>query len=185
MGNEIYCQKCYEWKGWTDKCDYCDVCIRYKKKKEEEEKREEEEEEKRIREEEEKRIREEKEKRIREEEEKRRNEKEEEKAQKGIRSLLNSISSSVNSIYLSDFKFKTSMANKKSVSLKNEKVCNLYCSMNTVGSTYSESIDTSLNRERIYEQKNNYLYIETDELSLDNLRTLKTGREKSRFTKKF
>ena len=61
------------------------------------------------------------------------------------------------------------MANKKSVSLKNEKVCNLYCSMNTVGSTYSESIDTSLNRERIYEQKNNYLYTETDELSLDNL----------------
>ena len=144
MGNEIYCQKCYEWKGWTDKCDYCDICIRYKKKKEEEE-----------------------------------------KARKGIKSLLNSISSSVNSIYLSDFKFKTSMANKKSVSLKNEKVCNLYCSMNTVGSTYSESIDTSLNRERIYEQKNNYLYTETDELSLDNLRTLKTGREKARFTKKF
>ena len=177
MGNEIYCQKCYEWKGWTDKCDYCDICIRYKKKKEEEEKR--------RREEEEKRIREEEEKRIREEEEKRRNEKEEEKAQKGIRSLLYLISSSVNSIYLSDFKFKTSMANKKSVSLKNEKVCNLYCSMNTVGSTYSESIDTSLNRERIYEQKNNYLYTETDELSLDNLRTLKTGREKARFTKKF
>ena len=131
-----------------------------------------------------KRIEEEERKR-REEEERRRNEEAEKTAKKGIRSLLHSISSSVNSIYLSDFKFKTSMANKKSVSLKNEKVCNLYCSMNTVGSTYSESIDTSLNRERIYEQKNNYLYTETDELSLDNLRTLKTGREKARFKKKF
>ena len=50
--------------------------------------------------------------------------------------------------------------------------------MKTVGKTYSESIDTSLNRERIYEQKNNYLFTETDELSLDNLRTLKTGRKR-------
>ena len=156
MGADPYCRKCYDAYGWENSCDHCDVCCPWKK-----------------------------EERERKEREKRRNEEEEEKAQKGIRSLLNSISSSVNSIYLSDFKFKTSMANKKSVSLKNEKVCNLYCSMNTVGSTYSESIDTSLNRERIYEQKNNYLYTETDELSLDNLRTLKTGREKARFTKKF
>ena len=86
---------------------------------------------------------------------------------------------------MNDFKFKASIANKKSVSLKYEKVGNLSCSMNTVGNTYSESIDTSLNRERIYEQKNNYLYTETDELSLDNLRISKTGREKARFTKKF
>ena len=86
---------------------------------------------------------------------------------------------------MNDFKFKASIANKKSVSLKYETVGNLSCSMNTVGNTYSESIDTSLNRERIYEQKNNYLYTETDELSLDNLRISKTGREKARFTKKF
>jgi hypothetical protein len=86
---------------------------------------------------------------------------------------------------LSDFNFRTSIADKKSFSLKYEKVGNLDCSMKTVGKTYSESIDTSLNRERIYEQKNNYLFTETDELSLDNLRTLKTGREKARFTKKF
>ena len=57
--------------------------------------------------------------------------------------------------------------------------------MNTVSSTYSESIDTSLKRERINEQKNNYLYTETDEMSLENLRSLKIGREKARFTKRF
>ena len=162
MGADPYCRKCYDAYGWENSCDYCDVCCPWKKEERERKERERE-----------------------REREKRRNEEEEEKARKRIRSLLNSISSSVNSIYLSDFKFRTSMVNKKSVSLKYEKVCNLYCSMNTVGSTYSESIDTSLNRERIYEQKNNYLYTETDELSLDNLRTLKTGREKARFTKKF
>ena len=57
--------------------------------------------------------------------------------------------------------------------------------MNTVSSTYSESIDTSLKRERINEQKNNYLYTETDEMSLENLRSLKIGREKARFRKRF
>ena len=34
-------------------------------------------------------------------------------------------------------------------------------------------------------KKNNYLYTETDELSLENLRALKIGREKTRLTKKF
>ena len=162
MGADPYCRKCYDAYGWKNSCDYCDVCCPWKKEERERKEREREIELERERKEREREIelereREREKERERERErEKRRNEEEEEKAQKGIRSLLNSISSSVNSIYLSDFKFKTSMANKKSVSLKNEKVCNLYCSMNTVGSTYSESIDTSLNRERIYEQKNKF-----------------------------
>ena len=157
MGVDPYCIKCYRAFGWTNSCDECDVFVLGKKQKEKEEKKKEE----------------------------RRNKEEEEEARKRIKSLLNSISSSINSISLSDFKFRTSIADKKSFSLKYEKVGNLDCSMKTVGKTYSESIDTSLNRERIYEQKNNYLFTETDELSLDNLRTLKTGREKARFTKKF
>ena len=40
--------------------------------------------------------------------------------------------------------------------------------MNSVGSAYSESINTSLNKERVFEQKSNYLYNESDELSLEN-----------------
>ena len=155
-----YCIKCYKDFGWINRCDGCKDCCLWKKVEEEERRR-------------------------RRREEERRNKEEEEVARKRIKSLLNSISSSINSISLSDFKFRTSIADKKSFSLKYEKVGNLDCSMKTVGKTYSESIDTSLNRERIYEQKNNYLFTETDELSLDNLRTLKTGREKARFTKKF
>ena len=187
-----YCIKCYKDFGWINRCDGCKDCCLWKKVEEEERRRrrreeerrwEEEKERRRRREEEERRRREEEERRRREEE--RRNKEEEEVARKRIKSLLNSISSSINSISLSDFKFRTSIADKKSFSLKYEKVGNLDCSMKTVGKTYSESIDTSLNRERIYEQKNNYLFTETDELSLDNLRTLKTGREKARFTKKF
>ena len=57
--------------------------------------------------------------------------------------------------------------------------------MNTVGNAYSESIDTSLQRERVYEQKSNYLYKETDELSLENLKTLNTSKKKIQFLKKF
>ena len=178
MGVDPYCMPCYKKFGWTDRCDGCKVCCHWKKV--ERERREEEERRRREEEEEEERRREEEERR-REEEERRRREEE----RRRIKSLLNSISSSINSISLSDFKFRTSIADKKSFSLKYEKVGNLDCSMKTVGKTYSESIDTSLNRERIYEQKNNYLFTETDELSLDNLRTLKTGREKARFTKKF
>ena len=193
MGVDPYCMPCYKKFGWTDRCDGCKVCCHWKKvererREEEERRRREEEEEEERRREEEERRREEEERRRREEERRReeiRNKKEEEEARKRIKSLLNSISSSINSISLSDFKFRTSIADKKSFSLKYEKVGNLDCSMKTVGKTYSESIDTSLNRERIYEQKNNYLFTETDELSLDNLRTLKTGREKARFTKKF
>ena len=196
MGVEPYCIKCYKHFGWIDRCDGCEDCCRWKKvererREEEERRRREEEEEEERRREEEERIKREEDRRIEERRreerrrEERRNKEEEEVARKRIKSLLNSISSSINSISLSDFKFRTSIADKKSFSLKYEKVGNLDCSMKTVGKTYSESIDTSLNRERIYEQKNNYLFTETDELSLDNLRTLKTGREKARFTKKF
>ena len=194
MGADPYCIKCYKAYGWENSCDGCEVCCPWKKverlKREEEERRRREEERRRRREEEERRRREDEERRRRAEEERRRreerrNKEEEEEARKRIKSLLNSISCPINSISLSDFKFRTSIAVKKSFSLKYEKVGNLDCSMKTVGKTYSESIDTSLNRERIYEQKNNYLFTETDELSLDNLRTLKTGREKARFTKKF
>ena len=177
-GGEYHCKGCGRhckliFRGGSSSCY---ICERKEREKKERERREEEA--RRRRREEERRRRE-------EEEERRRNEEAEKNAQKRIRSLLNSISSSINSISLNDFKFKASIANKKSVSLKYETVGNLSCSMNTVGNTYSESIDTSLNRERIYEQKNNYLYTETDELSLDNLRISKTGREKARFTKKF
>ena len=77
------------------------------------------------------------------------------------------------------------MVKRKNISLKNDRVSNLYCSMNTVGSVYSESIDTSLKRERVYEQKTNYLYKETDELSLENLKTLNMRKEKIQFSKKF
>ena len=197
-GGAYHCKGCGRhcklfFRGGSSSCYICKRKERERKERErkERERREEEarrrrEEERRRREEEERRRREEEERRRREEEEeRRRNEEAEKNAQKRIRSLLNSISSSINSISLNDFKFKASIANKKSVSLKYETVGNLSCSMNTVGNTYSESIDTSLNRERIYEQKNNYLYTETDELSLDNLRISKTGREKARFTKKF
>jgi len=194
MGVDPLCKKCYEYYGWTNRCDGCEVCCPWKKvereRREEEERRrrrKEELEERRKKLEEMKKKLEEEKKKIEEEKKKeeRRNKEEEEEARKRIKSLLNSISISINSISLSDFKFRTSIADKKSFSLKYEKVGNLDCSMKTVGKTYSESIDTSLNRERIYEQKNNYLFTETDELSLDNLRTLKTGREKARFTKKF
>ncbi len=188
MGVDPYCIKCYRAFGWTNSCDECDVCCPWKKverERREEERRRREEEERRRREEEERRREEIKKKKKEEEKKKEERRNKEEEARKRIKSLLNSISSSINSISLSDFKFRTSIADKKSFSLKYEKVGNLDCSMKTVGKTYSESIDTSLNRERIYEQKNNYLFTETDELSLDNLRTLKTGREKARFTKKF
>ena len=182
-GGAYHCKGCGRhcklfFRGGSSSCYICKRKERERKERERKERERREEEERRRREEEERRRRE-------EEEERRRNEEAEKNAQKRIRSLLNSISSSINSISLNDFKFKASIANKKSVSLKYETVGNLSCSMNTVGNTYSESIDTSLNRERIYEQKNNYLYTETDELSLDNLRISKTGREKARFTKKF
>ena len=77
------------------------------------------------------------------------------------------------------------MINKKSIYLNNKRVNNLYCSMNTVGSANSESIDTTLKRERVYEQKGNYLYKETDELSLENLKTINTSKKKIQFLKKF
>ena len=57
--------------------------------------------------------------------------------------------------------------------------------MNTVGSANSESIDTTLKRERVHEQKGNYLYKETDELSLENLKTINTSKKKIQFLKKF
>ena len=194
-GGSYHCNSCGRhckliFSGGSSYCYRDDERERRERERRDRERREEEARKRREREkiekerrEEEARIRREREKR--EEEERKRNEEAEKTAKKGIRSLLNKISSAMNSISLNDFKFKTSIANKKSVSLKYEKVGNLCCSMNTVGSTYSESIDTSLKRERIYEQKNNYLYNETDELSLDNLRIVKTGKEKARFTKKF
>ena len=175
-GGSYHCKSCGRHCKWifSGGSSYCYICDERERRERERRDRERREEEARKRRE-----------RERIERERRRNEEAEKTAKKGIRSLLNKISSAMNNISLNDFKFKTSIANKKSVSLKYEKVGNLCCSMNTVGSTYSESIDTSLNRERIYEQKNNYLYTETEELSLDNLRIVKTGKEKARFTKKF
>ena len=187
-GGEYHCRGCgrhckWIFRGGSSSCYICER--KERERREEEARRRREEEERRRREEAERRRREEAERIRREDEERRRNEEAEKNAQKRIRSLLNSISSKINSISLSDFKFNTSIVNEKSFNLKYEKVGNLYCSMNTVSSTYSESIDTSLKRERINEQKNNYLYTETDEMSLENLRSLKIGREKARFTKRF
>ena len=194
-GGSYHCKSCgrhckWIFSGGSSYCYICDERERRERERRDRERREEEarkrrERERIERERRERERREEEERRRREEEERRRNEEAEKTAKKGIRSLLNKISSAVNCISLNDFKFKISIANKKSVSLKYEKVGNLSCSMNTVGSTYSESIDTSLKRETIHEQKNNYLYTETEELSLDNLRIVKTGKEKARFTKKF
>jgi len=203
--DKVYCQPCRDHHKWTIGCDGCDhsTCIknrnRIKKEKEEWETRRREREERKRREEERLRrereerkrreeeiLRREEEKRRREEEERQRREEEaEERAQNNLGSLLNSISYKINGINLGDLKINTSMINRKSVYLQKQRVSNLSCSMNTVGSAYSESIDTSLKRERIFEQKNNYLYKETDELSLENLKTLVIKKEKIRFTKKF
>ncbi len=58
--------------------------------------------------------------------------------------------------------------------------------MNSVASiAYKETINLSITREKVSEQKNNYLYTGTDELSLDNLKTLNVTKEKARFSKKF
>ena len=166
-----YCPECYKYYGWTNGCDDCNRCYNAREERERERKR-------REREERERREREERERREREE-------KAEEKARNNLSSLLNSISYKVSCIYLDDIKINTSMVNKKSIYLNNKRVNNLYCSMNTVGSANSESIDTSLQRERVYEQKSNYLYKETDELSLENLKTLNTSKKKIQFLKKF
>ena len=184
-----YCPLCDKNYRWKNGCDDCKSCSNERKKREEEARKERER--KRKEEEEEERERKRKEK---EEEEERRErerkikeieEKAEEKAQNKLSSLLNSISYKVSCIYLDDIKINTSMVNKKSIYLNNERVNNLFCSMNTVGNAYSESIDTSLKRERVYEQKSNYLYKETDELGLENLKTLNTSKKKIQFLKKF
>ena len=169
-----YCPLCDYHYRWKNGCDDCKTCRDERKKREEEARKERE----RKRKEEE--ARRERERKIKEIEEKA-----EEKAQNNLSSLLNSISYKVSCIYLDDIKINTSMVNKKSIYLNNERVNNLYCSMNTVGNAYSESIDTSLKRERVYEQKSNYLYKETDELGLENLKTLNTSKKKIQFLKKF
>ena len=194
MGNgEYQCKLCYNAYG-TYKCDNCSKCMNSSQRKEwereERERRERErrEREKAIREWEERirREREERERREREERERReREEREEEKAKEKFSSLLQSISNRIKNISLSDYTFNTSCVNQKTLYLKNEKVSNLYCYMNSVGSAYSESINTSLNTERVFEQKSNYLYNESDELSLENLRTINVEKEKIRFSKKF
>ena len=182
-----YCPLCYKYYRWTNGCDDCNTCKNAREEREREEReRRERERKRREREERERREREERERREREERERReREEKAEEKARNNLSSLLNSISSKVSYIHLDDIKINTSMINKKSIYLNNKRVNNLYCSMNTVGNAYSESIDTSLQRERVYEQKSNYLYKETDELSLENLKTLNTSKKKIQFLKKF
>ena len=138
-----------------DPFDYSDYLKRERKRKEEEERR------------------------------KRKEEEAEERARNNLSYLLDSISSKVSGIYLDDIKINTSMINKKSIYLNNKRVKNLYCSMSTVGSANSESIDTTLKRERVYEQKGNYLYKETDELSLENLKTINTSKKRIQFLKKF
>ena len=186
-----YCPLCDKYYRWKNGCDDCKSCYKERKKREEEEARKErerkrkEEEARRERERKIKEIEEKAEEARKERERKRKEKEEEEKAQNNLSSLLNSISSEVSCIYLDDIKINTSMVNKKSIYLNNERVNNLYCSMNTVGNAYSESIDTSLKRERVYEQKSNYLYKETDELGLENLKTLNTSKKKIQFLKKF
>ena len=166
MGNEEYhCKLCYEYYG-TYECDNCRKCMNSSQRKEWE------------------REREERKRREREARERRESE-EEEKAKEKFSSLLKSISNRIKNISFSDYTFNTSCVNKKTLYLKNEKVSNLYCNMNSVGSAYSESINTSLNKERVFEQKRNYLYNESDELSLENLRTINVEKEKIRFSKKF
>ena len=179
-GGEYHCIKCgrHCLLAFHSGTSHCFICKEKERERERERQRQ-------IEREKERQRQIEREKERQRQIERERNEREEEEAKKKIRSLLNSISSKINSISLSDFKFNTSIVNEKSFNLKYEKVGNLYCSMNTVSSTYSESIDTSLKRERINEQKDNYLYTETDEMSLENLRSLKIGREKARFTKRF
>ena len=197
------CKLCYDAYGRTT-CDNCKTCRnrrdggraereeRERREREERERREREERERiqreferREREARERREREAREREEREEREREKRQKEIEKIKGRLGSLLRSISYKIDGIYLSDFTFNTSCVNQNSIYLYNKTVSNLYCSMNSVGSAYSESINTSLNRERVVEQKNNYLYNETDELSLENLRTLNTGKEKIRFSKKF
>jgi hypothetical protein len=186
-----YCPLCDKYYRWKNGCDDCKKCYNERKKREEEARKERER--KRKEEEEEEEKRREIERKIKEiEAEKERvrkikeiEEKAEEKARNNLSSLLNSISYKVSCIYLDDIKINTSMINKKSIYLNNKRVNNLYCSMSTVGSANSESIDTTLKRERVYEQKSNYLYKETDELGLENLKTLNTSKKKIQFLKKF
>ncbi len=186
MGNECQCKLCQEARG-TYKCDNRRQRMNSSQRKEWEREREREEREERERREREERERREiRERCEREERERReREEREEEKAKEKFSSLLQSISNRIKNISLYDYTFNTSCVNKKTLYLKNEKVNNLYCYMNSVGSAYSESINTSLNKERVFEQKSNYLYNESDELSLENLRTINVEKEKIRFSKKF
>jgi len=149
-----------------------------------ERKRREEEEREREREREKERERERERERQRERE-REREEKAEEEARNRLSSLLSSIQNKIGYININDFEINTSKINRKGISLQRQRVSNLYCSMNEVGSAYSESIDTSLKREKVSEQKNNYLYKETEELNLENLKALNTKKEKIRFTKKF
>ena len=158
----------------------CPICIKSRTERKERERKERERRE-RERKEKERKEREERERKEREERER----KAEEEAQKHLSSLLKSISSKVNTISLNDFTLNTKMINKKSINLQNQKIGNLNCAMNKVGSVNQESINDSLNREIVQEDKNNYLYSGTEELSLENLKSLNTKTEKIKFSKKF
>jgi hypothetical protein len=160
--SDKYCQLCKNYFGWDYGCDLCKIC------QEEEEKRKKEEEIKK-----------------KEEEEKKKEEAEEENAQINISELLKSIASKVNGIDSSDFKINTDMINKKRITLRNKRVNNLKCQMNKVEKTDLIPIDTELKKEIITEDKSNYLYEETEELSLENLKILNSKSEKIKFSKKF
>ena len=159
----------------------CPICIKSRTERKERERRERERRERERKEEKERKEREERERKEREERER----KAEEEAQKHLSSLLKSISSKINTISLNDFTLNTKMINKKSINLQNQKISNLNCAMNKVGSVNQESINDSLNREIVQEDKNNYLYSGTEELSLENLKSLNTKTEKIKFSKKF